>query len=201
MTNIIDSGAYLVNVVLPMGSVYTSTTGTSPANFARGQRRPLRAQRICFGRGHGQFYERRDGSPCGQGCGLGGHGGRSSGWPKKCSPLKELAPNERGRQQFQQPSVHRRNKRLRNAAASHRGRPQGGLHPFPAGMSARTTGSETAALAAAIKATAVLTMRQRVSIASQYGQNDAPWRSALRVLLGTDCQLTNRGEQPWQASH
>jgi hypothetical protein len=29
-------------------------------------------------------------------------------------------------------------------------------------------------------------MRQRVSIASQYGQNDAPWRSALRVLLGTD---------------
>jgi hypothetical protein len=49
-----------------------------------------------------------------------------------------------------------------------------------------TTGSETAALAAAIKAAAVTDMRQRVSIASQYGQNDAPWRSALRVLLGTD---------------
>jgi hypothetical protein len=47
-------------------------------------------------------------------------------------------------------------------------------------------GTESAALVAAIKAASVADYKRRIVLAAQFGQNDTPWRSALRTLLGTD---------------
>jgi hypothetical protein len=53
----------------------------------------------------------------------------------------------------------------------------------PGSWTAETvTGSEPAALAAAITAASIADYRRRVILAAQYGQNDSPWREALRVL-------------------
>jgi hypothetical protein len=48
------------------------------------------------------------------------------------------------------------------------------------------TGTESAMFALAIKQANVRDLKRRIAICAVYSQNDSPWRSALRTLLGTD---------------